>query len=282
MPGYSASAVKYYISSIPALLRRVDSWRILLRLAGRPVLLTTDLGLRFRVASLMDLWLLKEVVLDDQYQQRHAVNEGDTVVDIGAGIGDFSILASRKAGRVFAYERDSARAGLARANIRLNARQNIVLHQAEVRSLDQVFEENRIERCDFLKVDCEGCEYPIFANASAATLSTIQHIAMEVHLFTPRMRKDYRDLTALLIRNRFAIEVARNPVHSTLRLVYAHRGLRNTRMRRLITAGLLRTMAESGASGLRRATGPRYLRGAPQLRSRRLPGYRTRSMPERR
>src|SRR2546428_11244622 len=91
------SAMSYYASSIPTLLRGLDFWRVPLLFVRRPVRLTTHRGLSFFVSSILDVWLLKEVVLDRQYEQFRAVRAGDTVVDIGSGIGDFTVLASRKA-----------------------------------------------------------------------------------------------------------------------------------------------------------------------------------------
>ncbi len=217
------SAVKYYASSIPTLLSGLDFWRVPILLILRPIRLITNGGLRFYVGSIMDVWLLKEVLLDRQYEQRKGIRPGDTVIDIGAGIGDFAVLASKKALRVFSYEQDSKKAGLVRKNIRLNNCQNVHFSHSEVRSLDQIFKENGIEWCDFLKIDCEGCEYAIFAGASEGTLSRIEHIAMEVHLFTPQMEQQYANLKDCLIRNRFEIKELPNPVHRSLRLVFADR-----------------------------------------------------------
>ena len=39
------------------------------------------------------------------------------------------------------------------------------------------------ERCDFLKIDCEGAEYQIFANMTDETLKKIKRIAAEFHPF---------------------------------------------------------------------------------------------------
>src|SRR5207247_926670 len=140
--------------------------RVPILLIRRPVILSTKGGLRFYVRSIMDVWLLKEVLLDGQYEQGRGVRPGDTVIDIGAGIGDFAVVASKKAFRVFTFERDSKKARLVRRNLRLNNCRNVHFSHSEARSLDQIFKENDIEWCDFLKVDCEGCEYAVFAGVS--------------------------------------------------------------------------------------------------------------------
>lgn len=61
----------------------------------KPALLETKTNLKFYVNSLMDIWAVKEVVLDRNYDRFHSIEKDDIVIDIGAGIGDFSILASK-------------------------------------------------------------------------------------------------------------------------------------------------------------------------------------------
>ena len=48
-------------------------------------------------------------------------------------------------------------------------------------TLRRILTDNVIERCDFLKVDCEGAEYEIFANIDDGTLGKIGTICVECH-----------------------------------------------------------------------------------------------------
>jgi len=48
-------------------------------------------------------------------------------------------------------------------------------------TLRDIFEEHRIRRCDFLKIDCEGAEYDILYSSSPDVLERVDQIAMEVH-----------------------------------------------------------------------------------------------------
>ncbi|MDO8450871.1 MAG: FkbM family methyltransferase [Rhodoferax sp.] len=48
-------------------------------------------------------------------------------------------------------------------------------------TLDSLMDKYRIERCDYLKLDCEGAEHEIVANMSFATASRVAQITMEVH-----------------------------------------------------------------------------------------------------
>ena len=48
-------------------------------------------------------------------------------------------------------------------------------------TLGQVMDENGINKCDLLKMDCEGAEYDILYNCPPEYLQRIDQIAMEVH-----------------------------------------------------------------------------------------------------
>jgi len=48
-------------------------------------------------------------------------------------------------------------------------------------TIPEIFAENGLERCDLLKMDCEGAEYDIIYNCPSEVLGRIERIAMEVH-----------------------------------------------------------------------------------------------------
>jgi FkbM family methyltransferase len=138
------------------------------------------------------------------------------VVDIGANVGSFSLLASRQAERVIAYEPDPRNIECLLKNIKTNKVKNIVVHrqavgtpgtrtlnvnlincghsnlyfandekeQTEVESvsLAQVFDDNNLDRIDVLKVDCEGAEWE-FLFEGEALLNRVERIVMEVHFY---------------------------------------------------------------------------------------------------
>ena len=62
------------------------------------------------------------------------IQPGDTVIDIGAHVGFFSVFAARKAkrGRVYSFEPAPQNFALLQKNVALNGIKNIVLHQAAV------------------------------------------------------------------------------------------------------------------------------------------------------
>src|SRR3989338_4963666 len=88
----------YYLQTIWILLGEIR-W-------SYPLLLKRK-NLRFKISGSEDLLAIKEVILDDDYRSgKVQVEERDKfIVDIGGGIGDFSIMAANRIkGRVLVFE----------------------------------------------------------------------------------------------------------------------------------------------------------------------------------
>jgi len=200
-------------------------WKILRLFLGlpvrRPFLVEFAPGLRFRVASRMDVWILKESCLDRDYERDAvAVENGWTVLDIGAGFGDFAVRVARECpgARILAFEPLPESFLRLEEHIRLNGVSNVNAFAQAVAgqegelalytltglsgqhrtagdlsraqgetirvpavTLAAAMERLGIDRCDFLKLDCEGAEYDILLTAGEQTLSRIGHIALEYH-----------------------------------------------------------------------------------------------------
>lgn len=255
--------IQYYLSSIPTMLGQVKNWYVLLPLLlrQRPVTMRLKNGCQFKVRSLMDAWIVKETCLDRDYET-HSVplKDGWTVIDIGAGIGEFAILAAKEhpGSAVYAYEPFPESFALLEENLERNGIRNVRAFQAGVASesgklslattgaavqhtttgstvsgsasatievqalsLDDLFRVNNLAQCDFLKIDCEGCEFEILFSASPPTLQKINHICLEYHDgFT---EFSHGDLVTYLQQNGFQANVTPNPVHSYLGFLYAWR-----------------------------------------------------------
>jgi len=141
---------------------------------------------------------------------------GDLVIDVGAQIGVFSLLAATAGARVIACEPAPSNFRLLRANIarngledRIEALQMAVwrpgsrslkIHESAdnmgghavvaalgpatrvpARSLAELLDERGVERCRLLKIDAEGSEYAILYGADEATLRRFDHIYLEAH-----------------------------------------------------------------------------------------------------
>ena len=114
--------------------------------------------------------------------------------------------------------------GAAVQHITYDAETAVVQHTAptiEVKSqsLEDLFLQENLTHCDFLKIDCEGGEFDILLNASPQTLSKIRHICLEYH--DNATAHTHSELKTFLEANNFAVQLTPNPVHHYLGLLYA-------------------------------------------------------------
>jgi FkbM family methyltransferase len=138
------------------------------------------------------------------------------IVNIGAHIGVSSLMASVAVplGKVFAVEASKETFNFLRINVALNKAENISSHHLAISdkpgictlyhdtghwghsitkklsthsetvesiTLGQFLEQNKINRCNFLYLNCEGAEFPILLGAPAETLQKIDLILADVH-----------------------------------------------------------------------------------------------------
>ncbi|OGC93061.1 hypothetical protein A2899_04090 [Candidatus Amesbacteria bacterium RIFCSPLOWO2_01_FULL_49_25] len=201
--------VPYYISVVLKLWGRVN-------LAKNEVIVN---GLRLKFAQIGDLLEIKEVVLDREYEnEKVGLEDSDKiVVDVGAGVGDFAIMAAMRLpkAKILAFEPDEQRRLFLLANIGLNGVKNVTVVDQPALSLKQIVRGGKT--VDFLKVDCEGCEYRIFGNQQWRYLNKIRKIAMELHL----NRGNDQQLIERLINAGWKVETSLNRGVLELRHVYA-------------------------------------------------------------
>lgn len=255
--------LRYYLSSIFTLLGKIKNWPapLLLALGKSNVMIYLKNGCRFKVRSLMDVWIIKETCLDRDYEVNGVpIQDGWTVIDIGAGLGDFAVCVGHEHpnNRIYAYEPAPESLALFKENITLNAIKNVQAFQTAVGattvemtlrttreavqyttttstvsgrpdgavtvpglSLDALFKAEKLTRCDFLKLDCEGCEFDVLLRAAPATLEKIGHICLEYHDTFTEFNHD--DLTRHLQQQGFVVKITPNPVHKYLGILYAER-----------------------------------------------------------
>ena len=124
----------YYAGSVFKIIGGIRNWprafSLLLRrkATGEHLVKLRRSRVELAVRGGMDVWAVKETFLDEFYTRYGVpVQEGWTVVDIGAGIGDFSIYAAygRPATRVFAYEPYPGSFLLLQQNLERNAIENV-------------------------------------------------------------------------------------------------------------------------------------------------------------
>jgi FkbM family methyltransferase len=176
--------------------------------------------------------LLIENFIDEQFKELDV--RGHDVVDIGASVGDTAIyFALRGAKRVYAYEPYPYSYKIAEKNIAINSlnskislfnkgcgKKGIITIKSstknspgtdlkeersgdkiEILTLADIVKENYLSSA-LLKVDCEGCEYPLILDAEDETLRHFKQIILEYHY-------GYRNLKEKLERAGFSVKVSR-------------------------------------------------------------------------
>lgn len=140
----------------------------------------------------------------------------NVIIDVGAHIGTFALVAATKVpnGKVHAVEASKETFNYLKINVALNRLPNVdishlalsdrrgraVLHydegnwghsitkrlsahgeDVETASLAQFMEDRGIGRCDFMKLNCEGAEFPILLGAPVEVLNRIRMMLVLYH-----------------------------------------------------------------------------------------------------
>jgi len=156
----------------------------------------------------------KDIYLSGVPEYRPEPNH--VIIDVGAHIGTFALLAAAKvpAGRVYAIEACEETYNYLRINVALNRLQNVeashlalshekgrtVLHygkgnwghsitkrlsaygeEVATDTLAGYMEGAGIKRCDFIRFNCEGAEFPILLNTPAEVLGRIGKMLILYH-----------------------------------------------------------------------------------------------------
>ena len=164
-----------------------------------------------------DIMQLATVWLAEDYKiPEFDVNENDTIIDIGAHIGLFSLFVSDncKNGKIYCYEPITENYNILMKNIELNKIKNIIpfnqavskenekikiylnsddsahsifssgkdFVQVKSISIKSIFDNNKINNCNLLKLDCEGAEYEIIDSIPEEYFLRINKLIIEYHL----------------------------------------------------------------------------------------------------
>jgi len=164
-----------------------------------------------------DLMVLTNVWIIKEYDnEKIKISDDDVIIDIGGHIGLFSLFVSQycKKGKIFSFEPVSQNFDLLKSNIVLNNCKNIfpfnygvseksskikiflsddysghsILSNQKSSSeiidsilLKEIFDQNKIDVCNLLKLDCEGAEYGIIESLPDAYFKKIKKIVIEYH-----------------------------------------------------------------------------------------------------
>jgi FkbM family methyltransferase len=218
------------------------------------VILETRKGIKIKLrVDSTDLMAFTNVWLVEEYQKTDScIKNDDTIIDIGAHIGLFALYASQfcKAGKIFCFEPIKENFDMLISNIELNGITNVFatntavsadnntvtiylnedqaghsMHhvspkkiQTKSVSLKNIFDSNAIEKCDFLKMDCEGEEYSIMSALPDSYYSRIRKIFMEYHLADTRPQLLQNLISKL---QTFAFKIVQTETTSSMGLLYA-------------------------------------------------------------
>lgn len=89
-----------------------------------------------------------------------------------------------------------------------NYEENALPLEIKTKTLAQLFTEQNVEHCEYLKLDCEGAEYAILYTAPKELLQKIDVIMMEYHTFATTPNAIPEQLKAYLEQNGFDVHDA--------------------------------------------------------------------------
>ncbi len=227
----------YYKEAL-SILGLISNWQLVvkgyLHLADfrkRPEIILAN-GLRFIVGHYLDVWGIKEVIGDNDYRLTPDAKI-KTVLDIGANIGTFSVLAAITfpQAKIYCFEPSASTYALLKHNLKVNGVNSQVdatqvavfsevkklkLYNAGPSGIRSLFQ---LKEIDFLKVDCEGAEYEIFRSLTRPNWKKIKRLALEFHELIPG--QDHRELLSILKKNGFKTEAGYHPIENTIGYIYA-------------------------------------------------------------
>lgn len=199
-------------------------------------------GWAFRVRRVgVDADVLLNVLDGAEYHPPgYDIRPTDVVVDVGANIGAFTVPAATAAyrGRVIAVEPDADNFRLLTANVRRNGCRNVAAVRQAVAGqtgrvrltvdrnssghrigpadeagatvpavrLSDLLDAHQVDRCDFLKLDCEGAEFDILESMPPADFDRIRRIALEYHADVEQKRERAAELIRRLCERGFRID----------------------------------------------------------------------------
>lgn len=216
-------------------------------------------GLTYHVRGAMDVWSVKEALIDRFYEKcGYVIEPGWTIVDIGAGIGEYTLFAADKARRVLAFEPYTPSYNLLNQNIATNHVLNVEAFpiaaasktgelildlsdgeplqiqsrqtqqavsatktHVQALSLSDIFQKQQIEKCNLMKLDCEGAEYDILFGAPEVVLEKIDRIVMEYH--DNATAYSHNDMKSFLEKKGYRVELFDNPVYQSIGYLRATR-----------------------------------------------------------
>ncbi len=207
-------------------------------LLGKPVRLDFKNGIFLITLQLLDPIIIYETIIDDSYKI-NALKQPQVIIDVGAGLGDFSILCAKKFtdAKIIAFEPNPEQYKLLRENIKINKVRNVQTYNLAVgtkSSYDLYLAPSSVHsstielpktkkittvqgtrldkyinsKVDFLKIDCEGAEIDILKSISPQKMKLIKKIAAEYHNYI--INNEDKKIMEILKRHEFIVKKKKN------------------------------------------------------------------------
>ena len=199
-------------------------------------------GIKCIIRNRSDTVVFLENFFLDSYDRVEGfmIKENDTVIDIGAHIGYFTIYAAKKAkkGKVISFEPSKESFKVLKNNLKINNIQNVnienigvrnesgnsilyvdrdneignsmfsndknlIKENVQVTSITEIIKKYNVKSIDLLKLDCEGAEYEIILKLPINILNKIKRISIEVHKID---NFDIKDIEKFLLENNFQVK----------------------------------------------------------------------------
>lgn len=161
---------------------------------------------------------IREIFENNDYEYCFKVEENDIVVDIGATIGEFTYkILEKKPKHCYVVEPlpiffDTLKKNLEGYQVSFT---NAAItndkyckiewdgRNSEVNTLtfNDFIKQNRLNKIDFLKIDCEGGEYDIFTEENIEFLKKVPKIVCEVHLENRVFKEKFRNFRDNILPN---------------------------------------------------------------------------------
>mgnify|MGYP001608676553 FL=1 len=218
------------------------------------IIFETYSGLKIKLRTRStDLMALTNVWLVEEYSgSNFRINANDVIIDIGAHVGLFTLYASQycKNGTIFCFEPVDENYDILVDNITQNNLKNVKPFKSAVSksestitiyrnkdeaghsmfsftshalkvdsiSLKKIIDENSVNQCNLIKIDCEGAEYEIIESLPLEYFKKISKLIIEYH-FADSKPKLVNDLKTKLMTASFKISTVSHS--SDMGLLYA-------------------------------------------------------------
>jgi FkbM family methyltransferase len=202
--------------------------------------MNSGLKMKIRVKA-TDLMQLTTIWLTREYEAPgFEIKENDTIIDVGGHIGLFMLFCEQfcHKGKIYCFEPASDNYKIFLDNTKLNNFKNVFPFniavskqdgkiplylnddtsghsiflknsnsiQVDSITLQKIFDLNNIEKCNLLKLDCEGSEYEIIDSLPESYFSMIDKMIIEYH-FAEKYPKLLTNLIKKLERTSFSVDV---------------------------------------------------------------------------